>query len=145
MRKLFYRSRKSKASMVARAVKYILSANLEKIKTLTAEDVAAEVDKNLMFLSFIFRIVQKISIANFILREKLYRAYEILENDQEISILKLSDKLGFPEAELFEEEFEKYYAIKPILFQELKGRKKNFGKKKIKSFNTLFEQLREVV
>jgi len=114
--------RKKTVTAIERAAEYIVSIKHEKIKTLTAEDVAAEVDKNLMFLSFVFKIEKKLSIANFIHREKLHRAYEILRKDQDISTLELSEKLGFTDAEVFEEEFEKQHAIKPVRFQNIIGK-----------------------
>lgn len=142
MLKKFRLSGEKNASMIERAAEYILSLKHEKIKSLTAADVAAKVDKNLVFLSLIFKIVRKISLANFILREKLHRAYYILKKDQDISILELSKKLGFPDAEIFEEEFEKYYAIKPILFQEFKERNRDILYEAPKN---VFAQLRDIV
>lgn len=122
MPKFFYHSKKRLDSIIERAADYIVSIKHEKIKTLTAEDVAAKVDKNIIFLSFVFKIVQKLSISNFILREKLHRAYDILEKDQDISILDISEKLGFADVEVFEEEFEKRHWIKPLQFQDIKGK-----------------------
>jgi len=145
MLKLLDHAKKRKTSVAERAATYILSLEHEKIKTLTAADVATVVDKNLIFLSFIFRIAQKRSIANFILREKMHRAFSILDKDRDISILKLAEILGFAEAEIFEAEFEKYYAVKPILFQEYRGRLRDSGETPDKSLETFFEKLRDIV
>ena len=138
--------------MIERAVEYILSMGDETIGNLTAADVAAKVEKNLRFFSLVFVIVQKISIANFIHREKLHRAYYILENDYDISILKLAENLGFTEAEVFEAEFEKYYAITPVKFQDLREKNRDSDETKykprknnFKRLDEFFEQRRDIV
>ena len=145
MRDFIFPGKEKKDRLAEQAAAYILSLNDETIRTLTAADVAAKVNMNLIFLSFIFKIAQKISIANFILREKLHRAFFILDKNRDISILELAKILGFAEAEIFEAEFEKYYAIKPILFQELREKNRDFDKTGYKLPGDVFEQLRDIV
>ncbi|MGD2089902.1 MAG: helix-turn-helix domain-containing protein [Candidatus Aminicenantes bacterium] len=103
-----------------RAVKFILTRNLEELAYLTETQVANKVGVNKTYLCRIFRAVQDISIDRFILREKLHRAVFMLEKMPEISIETLSVKLGFPGTEYFIREFENYFAVKPGRYKELK-------------------------
>jgi len=109
------------------AVSYILSIKDEGIKNLEAEEVAAVVNKNLFFLNLAFLLEHKRSIKKFILREKLSRAYFALEEEQDISILELSERLGFNGVWEFEHEFNKYFCVAPGRYLEIKKGKKDLN------------------
>ena len=59
------------------------------------------------------------AISEYILREKIYRAYFILRRDTAISIEELSRELGFTQIEDFDFEFERYFAISPENYRNL--------------------------
>ena len=63
------------SDIAEQAVAYILAMEDGQIKNLKPEDVAAAINKNLIFLSWIFKIFCRISPGKYILREKLYRAF----------------------------------------------------------------------
>jgi len=103
------------------AVEYILTRNLEDLKELTIEKIAKAIGVNRLYLSLIFMIDQRITIPGFIMREKLHEAFFIIEKDKKKSIEELSKELGFLKVEDFDVEFEKYYAIKPVRFREIRN------------------------
>ncbi|UCH95651.1 MAG: helix-turn-helix transcriptional regulator [Candidatus Aminicenantes bacterium] len=107
------------------AVEFILTRDLEELAYLTGTDVSRNFGANKTYLGQIFEADQHISIDKFILREKLHRAAFILEKGPEITVEELSAKLGFLRTEHFIEEFEKYFAIKPGNYQNLKRQSKN--------------------
>lgn len=102
------------------AIVFILTRNNEELKNLTDVEIAKNIGVNSSFLSNRFKKDQKISLSDFILREKLYRAYFILRKDDEKPIDELSRELGFSNVEDFDSEFEKFFAISPKVYKEIR-------------------------
>jgi YesN/AraC family two-component response regulator len=117
-------SRKRRISMAEKAAEFILKMEDEKIRFLAAKDVAKRLNKNLILLSPVFFLFQKISLSKYIIREKIYRAYFILEKDQEIPAKNLSERLGFVSPQVFKDEFEKFFCVKPEMYQKIKKENK---------------------
>jgi AraC-like DNA-binding protein len=108
-----------------KAVEYILAITDNEIKNLTANDVAAAINKNIFLLSKTFKKVQKISLSEFIKREKIQRAFYILNTDRKISIIDLSERLGFAAPGQFEKEFQDYFCINPGDYQKIRKKTNN--------------------
>lgn len=102
------------------AVEFILSQNTGELKNLTEDIVAKSIGVNSSCLSRKFERIQKMTIPDFILREKLYRAYFILKEGSDKTIDLLSTELGFLKIEDFNIEFEKYFAITPKSYMDLR-------------------------
>ena len=105
--------------IIHEAVTYIEAIQDEKIATLTPEAVATALNMNLNYLSDLFRNIEKISLPDFIRRERLHRAFFLLDEGRVTSISELAKLLRFADEE-FEKEFERYYRVKPGMFQYLK-------------------------
>lgn len=103
------------------AVEFILTRRIEELKSLTVEEIARNIGVNRLFLSLSFFVGRKISLSNFILREKMHEAFFILEKDHRIPLDELSRKLGFIRCEDFNMEFEKYFAISPGKFRAIRS------------------------
>ena len=110
-----------KKNISDRAVEFILTRRIEELKNLTVEKIAQRIGVNRFYLSLSFLIGRKISLPNFILREKMHEAFFILEKDQRIPLDELSRKLGFMRFEDFNMEFEKYFAISPGRFRDIRS------------------------
>lgn len=104
------------------AVEYILTRDLDDLKELTVEKIAKNIGINKLYLSLMFIIDQRITIPGFIVREKLHEAYFILEGCKKKKVVELSKELGFQDTEEFNMEFEKYFAIKPEEFKDIKSK-----------------------
>ena len=102
------------------AVEFILSRNIKDLGKLTTEKVARSISVNSFYLYLNFLIYQRITLPNFILKEKLKEAFFTLEKDKEVSIEELSKDLGFLEVQDFNLEFEKYFAIVPGKFRDIR-------------------------
>ncbi len=102
-----------------RAVGIILTCRDEELSTLRGKDIAEVMGIHPVYLSQRFKIDQKISLSQFINREKIYRAIFILDRDHEISVETLARRLGFPGVENFVNKFESILPIKPEKYQEL--------------------------
>lgn len=106
------------------AIEFILKLSIEKLRKLTVEELAKVLGIDRDYLSRKFKKEQNISCADFILREKLHRAYFTLTEESGVSIDNLSDELGFSNCEDFSVEFEKYHAITPERYKDIIERKK---------------------
>jgi AraC-like DNA-binding protein len=103
-----------------KAVEFILSRKTDELGKLTEEKIAQSIGTKISNLSCSFKVDQKITIPDFILREKLYRAYLILREGSKKTIAELSDELGFVKVEDFNIEFENYFAITPKNYKDLR-------------------------
>lgn len=106
------------------AVEFILSRNIKDLGELTTEKVARNISVNSFYLYLSFLVYQKITLPNYILREKLNEAFFTLENDKEKSIEELSEDLGFLDVQDFNFEFKKYFAIAPKEFRDIRRKSK---------------------
>ncbi len=116
--------RKKKIS--AQAVEFVLTREIGELRYLKAIDIARNFGINNFYLSRIFKIDQKITLNNFILREKIYRAVFILEENFDKSIEELARELGFVKVADFNSEFKKYFTISPERYRDLR-RKRPFN------------------
>ncbi|MCU0289838.1 MAG: hypothetical protein MUF15_26025 [Acidobacteria bacterium] len=110
--------------IVEQAVEYILTRDIEELKTLTVEKIAGYLNVDTFYLLKAFENEQNVVLKNFITREKIYRAVFILEKNQCISIDEISEKLGFSQANDFAAEFQEYLAIDPHRYKELRSMQK---------------------
>lgn len=106
------------------AVVYILSLTDKELRSLQLKDVARAVQTGSIFLSKVFKNTLRISLAEFIKREKLNRAFYTLEKERNIRVKDLANRLGFPGLHHFEQEFENYFLIDPGSYKELVGKRK---------------------
>lgn len=118
-----------KRKIPERAVDFILSCENEELRNLKVNEVASRIKANRSYLSWSFKDKQNISISNFILREKIYRAMFILDKHHDTSIDELSMMLGFLKVEDFVNEFEKHLAIEPKRYLEIMRRARPMQKK----------------
>lgn len=102
------------------AVEYILTRNNRQLRDLKEEIVAQVIGVPGDNLGQRFKRDQKISLGDFISREKIHRAIFILETQHDKSIADLSKELGFTSKKEFATKFENYLAISPAGFRDLK-------------------------
>lgn len=102
------------------AIEFILTRNIKDLGELTTEKVARSISVNSFYLYLNFLIYQRVTLPNFLLKEKLKEAFFTLEKDKEKSIEELSKDLGFFEVQDFNSEFEKYFAIAPEKFRDIR-------------------------
>jgi AraC-like DNA-binding protein len=103
-----------------RAVDFILSRNIDELAHLTEVGISEVLGANQAVLRRLFRASRRISLARFILREKLHRAVLVMDREPGISVEMLSNKLGFQNSENFSRAFEDYLAIKPTRYKQLR-------------------------
>lgn len=102
-----------------RVAEFILTRNMEELANLKEIQIAESIGVDSFDCSYCFKTEKQMAISEYILREKIYRAYFILRKDAEISVEKLSNDLGFEKVEDFNFEFERYFAISPKNYQNL--------------------------
>jgi AraC-like DNA-binding protein len=109
------------------AVDFILTRNTEELAHLTETGISRVLGASRDVLRRLFKANQRISLDRFILREKLHRAFLVMDKEPEISDEMLSRILGFRNSKSFSQEFENYLAIKPARYKKLRTQKKKPG------------------
>jgi AraC-like DNA-binding protein len=117
---------KKNSSFVDRVVEFILSRKDEELATLTETAVADTLGLARSTLLQGFEREQNMTLARFISREKIYRAFFMIENNQAISTLEIAKKLGFTRLKDFIHEFQSIFLIEPDRYLRLMRMKKNY-------------------
>ncbi|MCK4763804.1 MAG: hypothetical protein KAW12_16500 [Candidatus Aminicenantes bacterium] len=108
-----------KAKTMDRLVEHILTISDEEIRSLRLRD-AAEVLRIYFFIAgVLFVLTRGETFGRFVEREKLNRAALYLENNKDMNIGVLSERLGFASKEEFSEKFENFFLVKPERYWEL--------------------------
>ena len=112
--------KKRKPSVSDRAVEFILTRKLEELGSLTETSIAQAIGVNISYLSRKFEGKHKVTLNDFIVREKIHTAIFILEKHQEVCLGELSVKLGFVGINRFIEAFKNYVGVEPLTYRQLK-------------------------
>jgi transcriptional regulator GlxA family with amidase domain len=102
-----------------RVVEFILTRELDELSTLTREEISEALNLDLVKMTRAFESDQHISLDRFINREKMYRAFSLIEKNHGITIEKLAKKMGFLQTREFAKEFESLFLIDPEKYKEL--------------------------
>ncbi len=96
-----------------RVIPYILSRSNRDLAGLDGKIIAGHWGIKETHLNEEFKRQHKITLDYFILREKLYRAFQFIERDHEVSAVDLSKMLGFINTDYFVQEFRDLFLIEP--------------------------------
>ena len=102
-----------------RVVEFILTRKPEELSMLTGQKIAAALGLDLLIMTRAFESDQHISLDRFIVREKMYRAFFLIEKNHGITIEELAKKMGFLHTCEFAKEFETHFLIDPGKYKEL--------------------------
>ncbi len=116
-----YKKNKKNNLLADKAVEFILTRDIEKLRTLTEEEIAENLKVKPSYLLKTFMTQQSIALKRFIAREKIHRAIFIIEKNQSVSVEEISNKLGFSRLDEFATEFQAYLAIDPYRYKELRA------------------------
>ncbi len=103
-----------------RVVACILGRKTEELPGLTGAGIAGYFGVDEPYLATTFEREQHISLAQYILREKIYRALFIIEKNHKITDSELAARLGFTEYAVFDREFRKFFLIEPAKYIDLR-------------------------
>jgi len=104
-----------------RAVEYILTRRVEDLGRLTGMKIATAVGVSQPYLSRKFKNDHKITLDEFITREKIHTAIFMLEKNREKPIEELATQLGFMKTDQFVNAFKSYVAIEPQKYRQLRN------------------------
>lgn len=102
-----------------RVAEFILTRQLDELSTLTREKISTVLSLDPVKMTRAFESDQHISLERFILREKMYRAFFLIEKNHGITIEELAKKMGFLQTLEFAKEFETIFLIDPGKYKEL--------------------------
>ncbi len=94
-------------------VTYILSRDDQELSKLTSERIVGLFDCDPPVLLDQFEAYQHISLADYLSRERVYRAANQLRKHKVRSLQKLSGSLGFKDSNAFSLEFKRIFCIEP--------------------------------
>jgi AraC-like DNA-binding protein len=110
----------NRRNIAQQAVDFILTRKLEELADLTGAKIAGALGVKTDYLTQKFKDRQHITLHGFILREKLHRAAFVLGKKQDLTIVDLASKLGFSKPGHFDMAFNRYFAIEPDQYRNLK-------------------------
>lgn len=110
-----------------RVIEYILSRKNDELAFLSNTAIAREFGINRISLCTRFRKDQDVRLQKYIQREKIYRAFFMIEKNNWISDSKLSKKLGFRSPGTFNREFKSIFLICPKRYLDLKRKCKRIS------------------
>ncbi len=101
------------SAIAIRVCRYILNHINDKIRL---SDIANDLDMNPSYLSRVFKQKTGITISNYISQKKTDEAKRLLENTN-LSILAISNRLGFSDQHYFQSIFKKYTGTTPRAYR----------------------------
>jgi len=108
-----------------RVVEFVLNCSIEQFQNLTVSKLAEIFRVHRCYLSRKFKNDKDFTICEFLLREKLFRAVELLKRDNELTIRELSEKMGFSNSNYFIRIFRRHFGISPGRYRKYINRKNN--------------------
>jgi hypothetical protein len=76
-----------------RIVEFILTRELDELSILTSEEISEALSLDSLKMTRVFESDQHISLDRFIVREKMYRAFFLIEKNHGITIEELAKKM----------------------------------------------------
>lgn len=104
---------------IQRIAAHILSMPLPELVELTRYGLAEHFGFHVSHLSRLFRRETGGTVLQFITREKLRRAGQLLKSRQDLTIAEISCLLGWQKCEQFRRKFSRYYLLTPQQFRRL--------------------------
>ncbi|MCP5051687.1 MAG: helix-turn-helix transcriptional regulator [bacterium] len=112
----------SSSSVSESVVEFILSCGIKDLGNLTVSSIARTFDINRSYLSQRFKCDKNFSLHEYIVMVKILRSLSLLETNGNMTIDKLSKKMGFSSPDYFTRVFKKMIGTSP-------GKYKKFYKK----------------
>jgi AraC-like DNA-binding protein len=112
-------------SLCSQVVQFILSRDRQELATLDEKKIAGIFGVKRSRLSREFKAAQKVDLDRFILKERLHRAFFMIEEDREVSGRELSVQLGFAQFKSFCREFKNLFLIDPDRYIHLRRESKS--------------------
>lgn len=100
-------------------VEYIISRDLGELTELTRYKIADAFQINKNYLSEKFKKSTQMTVLEFINFEKMKRAEKLLITRRDLSVKKISRKVGIAKCEQFRANFKKIYGLKPGKYRTL--------------------------
>ena len=108
-----------------KVVEFILTRRDRDLAVLSRNNIARFFGVESVSLAREFMSDQKMTLDQFILRERLYRAFFLIEKNHKLSGNRLARELGFNSAGTFRREFKNLFLISPDKYIRLKLRIRN--------------------
>ena len=107
-----------KNNLTDQVVEYLLKCTDDELSSLSVEKIAKHFDVSVSFLCRKFRTEKYFTIGKFIFKERMFRAAQLLVENQELTIKSLGEKMGFYDYDYFIRVFKNYYGISPSRYRE---------------------------
>lgn len=111
-----------KRKLSDRVIEYILSCDNKDIASLTIKQVANTFAVSQSFLYRKFKSEKYFSLGEFLLKEKMFRAANLLLENQKLPVKVITEMIGFSTSDYFIRVFKKHYGVCPNLYRKCKQR-----------------------
>jgi AraC-like DNA-binding protein len=102
-------------------IELVITCRDEELKGLKVSTIARRFNVHRSHLSRQFKSDKNITPCQFIQRERMARAARLLMDTVDLTVVKLSEKLGFCSAEYFREVFKRYFGVAPSKYRKSKN------------------------
>lgn len=102
-------------------VELVMTCSDEELMGLTVSSIARRFNVDRSYLSREFKSGKNFTLCQFIQGEKMARAAMLLKDNTDLTVMKLSENLGFCSAEYFREVFKRYFGVVPSKYRKYKN------------------------
>jgi AraC-like DNA-binding protein len=103
-----------------KVIEFILTRKNGDLAALSEAGIVSLFDVDDSCLAGKFKLRQNMTLDQFILRERLYRAFFMIEQNHQLSGRQLAEQLGFNTAETFCREFKNLFLVSPDRYMHLR-------------------------
>jgi len=105
-----------------RAVEYVLTRDIDELAATTVDNIAQTLGIHRSHLSRAFKERKSFTIEDFLFKVKLMRAAYLLEDNSDITIKEVSNRMGFCRCDYFIQVFRSFFGTTPAKYRELVAR-----------------------
>lgn len=101
-------------------IEYVLKCRDEELAALSVAKVAEIFKVSQSYLSRRFRTDKYFTLGKFIFKERMFRAANLLQENRDLTIKSLAERIGFYDYDYFIRIFKNYYGITPSRYRYCK-------------------------
>lgn len=101
-------------------VEYVLTLKFEELEILSVENLARNFNINRRKLLRSFKIERKMTLKEFLFRVRIMQAAFFLQENEELSVKEIGEKIGYYSYNYFIHIFKRYMGASPGRYRELK-------------------------
>lgn len=106
-----------KSNLSDQVIEYVLQCRDEELAALSVAKIAKAFNVSESYLARKFKTDKCFTPGKFIFKERMFRAAHLLQENRELTIKSLAERMGFYDYDYFIRIFKKYYGIPPSRYR----------------------------